>query len=68
MDPALKIYRSLLKLFPARFREEYSRQLEQQFVDERREARWAMGSRLAVVIDSQGFRRFPAFRIFARIG
>ncbi len=43
MDPALKIYRFLLKLFPARFREEYSGELERQFVDERREAhgQWA---------------------------
>jgi predicted permease len=41
-DP-LKLYRFLLKLYPARFREEYGTPLEQQFFDEYREA----GGRLA---------------------
>src|ERR1035438_10296168 len=36
-DP-LKLYRFLLKLYPARFREEYGTPLEQQFSDEYREA------------------------------
>ena len=36
-DP-LKLYRLLLKLYPARFREEYGTPLEQQFSDEYREA------------------------------
>jgi predicted permease len=34
----MKLYRFLLKLYPARFREEYGRPLEQQFLDEYREA------------------------------
>jgi putative ABC transport system permease protein len=43
MNLSLKIYRFLLKLFPAQFREEYAHQLEQQFADEFRETqgRWA---------------------------
>lgn len=36
-DP-LKLYRFFLKLYPARFREEYGTPLEQQFLDEYREA------------------------------
>jgi putative ABC transport system permease protein len=35
-DP-LKLYRFLLKLYPARFREEYGKPLEQQFADEYRD-------------------------------
>ncbi len=38
MPRALNAYRRLVKLYPARFREEYGRPLEQQFVDEYREA------------------------------
>ncbi len=34
----MKLYRLLLSLYPARFREEYSRPLEQQFLDDYREA------------------------------
>jgi len=34
----MKLYRFLLKFYPARFREEYGRPLEQQFLDEYREA------------------------------
>jgi hypothetical protein len=45
-DP-LKLYRFLLKLYPARFREEYGSPLEQQFSDEYRDADGAL-ARLAV--------------------
>jgi putative ABC transport system permease protein len=38
MTDPLKLYRFLLKLYPARFREEYGTPLEQQFSDEYREA------------------------------
>lgn len=34
----MKLYRLLLKLYPARFREEYARQMEIEFADEYREA------------------------------
>jgi len=44
-DP-VKLYRFLLKLYPARFREEYAKPLEQQFRDEYRETA-GPGSRLA---------------------
>ena len=39
MPDAKPIYRWLLKLYPARFREEYAGSLERQFQDEYREAR-----------------------------
>jgi putative ABC transport system permease protein len=45
-DP-LKLYRILLKFYPARFREEYGTPLEQQFSDEYREADSAL-ARFAV--------------------
>ena len=35
---ARKLYRTILKLYPARFREEYGKPLEQQFSDEYSEA------------------------------
>ena len=38
MTDPLKLYRFLLKFYPARFREEYGMPLEQQFSDEYREA------------------------------
>jgi hypothetical protein len=38
MPDPLKFYRFLLKLYPARFREEYGTPLEQEFWDEYREA------------------------------
>jgi hypothetical protein len=44
-----KLYRLLLKLYPARFREEYGTPLEQQFSDEIREADGAF-ARFAVWI------------------
>ena len=42
-DPQ-KIYRLFLKLYPARFREEYEAPLERQFVDEYSEAYNGEGS------------------------
>jgi len=42
----MKLYRWLLRLYPARFREEYAAPLERQFADEYREARGA-GARAA---------------------
>ena len=41
----MKLYRLLLSLYPARFREEYARPLEQQFRDDYREAQ-NFGARL----------------------
>jgi putative ABC transport system permease protein len=45
MPDSKQIYRFLLKLYPARFREEYEAPLERQFRDEYREARsfWGRG-------------------------
>ena len=48
VDP-LSLYRKLIKLYPARFREEYGTPLEQQFRDEYREAD-GMPARLAVLM------------------
>ena len=47
-DPR-KLYRILLKFYPARFREEYGTPLEQQFADEYRDAGGAL-ARFAVCI------------------
>src|SRR5579871_836328 len=43
MTDPIKLYRKLMKLYPARFREEYGTPLEQEFADEYRDAsgRWA---------------------------
>ncbi len=46
MSRAAKVYRLLVKLYPARFREEFGRPLEQQVLDEYREAKGAV-ARLA---------------------
>lgn len=42
MNDPTKLYRLFLKLYPARFREEYGTPLEQQFLDEYREAGGAL--------------------------
>ena len=41
--PSIRVYRWLLKLYPARFREEYARVMEREFRDEAGEAKgfWA---------------------------
>jgi putative ABC transport system permease protein len=43
MPRAVDVYRRLVNLYPARFREEYGAPLEQQFADEYREAGGALG-------------------------
>src|SRR5579859_6223173 len=43
MADARRIYRLLLKLYPARFREEFERPLERQFWDDYRDARGFFG-------------------------
>jgi predicted permease len=40
---AVRVYRALIRLYPARFREEYGAPLEQQFAEEYREAGGALG-------------------------
>jgi putative ABC transport system permease protein len=47
----MKFYRWLLYLYPARFREEYSGPLEQQFLDEYRESR-TVGERCAIWLNA----------------
>jgi len=74
------IYRLLLKLYPARFREEYSGPLERQFLDDYRDAQgpgarallWtrALGD-LAISIPAQVFREMAqdlryAFRVYRK--
>ena len=41
MRISLKLYRLLLKIYPARFREDYGAPLQQQFKDDYREAEGA---------------------------
>ena len=72
-DPK-RIYRFLLKLYPARFREEYETPLERQFADEYREARglWARAlfwlraiSDLAVSIPNELVRELRQDLVYA---
>ena len=52
-DPARRLYRWLLGLYPASFRERYERDLLQVFDDRRRESRfrgWAGGARLVLFL------------------
>ena len=53
MSDAKRIYRWLLRLYPARFREEYQGPLERQFQDEYRDTQGRGGKRIC------GFARWP---------